>query len=137
MLLKSDYQKYDRLAELSNNSFDSKPAIEKLKEVKEKLKKCKSQLALLERQYATSQFVRKSKIICTINELSKRLNQIERDQSKLELPEEPFNNNEYITEEYLEKKLKYELVTKKFERNFADLEKISQCIYKPIQYHNL
>lgn len=42
MLLKSDYQKYDRLAELSNNSFDSKPSIEKLKEVKEKLKKCKS-----------------------------------------------------------------------------------------------
>ena len=42
ILHQTDFQKYDRLAELSGNSFSSKPSFEKLKEIKEKLRKYKS-----------------------------------------------------------------------------------------------
>lgn len=47
MLHQADFKKYDRLAELSGDSLSSKPTIEKLNLVREKLRKAKSELALL------------------------------------------------------------------------------------------
>ena len=45
-----------------------------------------------------------------------KLNQVESERVQLNLPVEPVNSEEYITEDYLSQKLKYELITKKFEK---------------------
>lgn len=74
VLHQTDFQKYDRLAELSGNSFSSNPSFKKLKEIKEKLRKYKSELALLDKQYANSRIIIRSKLVEKINGLTARLN---------------------------------------------------------------
>lgn len=73
-------------------------------------------MALLEKQYANSKILQKSKLIQKINDLMQKLNEVESERVQLNLPVDPVNSEEYVTEDYISQKLKYELITKKFEK---------------------
>ena len=56
-----------------------------------------------------------------------KLNEIQIERAQFNLPSDPVNDQEYITEDYLEKKLKYELITKKFQKTQEQLKIIDTC----------
>lgn len=56
-----------------------------------------------------------------------KLNEIQVERAQFNLPSDPVNDQEYITEDYLEKKLKYELITKKFQKTQEQLKIIDTC----------
>ena len=60
-----------------------------------------------------------------------KLNEIQVERAQFNLPSDPVNDQEYITEDYLEKKLKYELITKKFQKTQEQL-KIIDTLFEPI-----
>lgn len=43
------------------------------------------------------------------------------------MPENPTNTEDFVSEDYLEKKLKYELITKRFQKTQEELKLLDRC----------
>ena len=71
----------------------------------------------MEQQNAHRNILLRSKVMQQINSLNEQLEQIERDSYIYRLPLNPHNEEEYITEDYLNKKLKYELISARINKN--------------------
>lgn len=68
-------------------------------------------------------------MIKIINETSEKLSEVENSQqySMSSMEEDPENPYDYITEDYLEKRLKYELITKRMEKTNEEITKFNTC----------
>lgn len=76
MLHKADFQKYEKLAQLSTDKDSGKPYNVRLEEAKENLRKLKSELVLLEKQHSHENKLFKSRIMDKINKIYRSLEQI-------------------------------------------------------------
>lgn len=128
MLHQTDYQKFSKINQLANSEDSGKSYYQRLKETKSKLRKYKSELALLEKQHSHSNIILKSQMMEKINKMWKALEALEEERWIYSLPEDATNDEEYVTEEYLNKRLKYELITKKLERLSDEMDKAGKSI---------
>lgn len=67
MLQENDFERYNRIAQLSNNLEETKSFSSRSKELNDKIRKLKAELALSEKQGSQTNLVLKSKLIENIN----------------------------------------------------------------------